>query len=305
MAIRTKNLNLIPLLQALLEEENVAKAADKMALSQPAMSSALARLRDTFNDDLMVRTGRSMQLTPRAIGLKEQLNEVCEKIDLLFQPQSFSPATANLTFRIAAPHYISFMLTDLWIKSLAEEAPGIKIEFVDVPGDLTHWMDHAIIDLAVCAEFNFWPELNHQHLFRDRAVALMSNKHPLSGNKQISSKEISQFPSISMISDANTTFSNKRQDTTGIPSFDLVSQISSMNQFTSMLLSSENNVITRTEASISYRMQKILPLSILEIVGEETEFDTRMFWSKINEKSLEHEWLRNKVCHLLSNLTLS
>ena len=107
MAIRSKNLNLIPILQALLNEASVARAANQIGLSQPAMSGALARLRELLNDPLLVRAGRSMQLTPRALRMRKLLEEVCAQIELLFQPESFDPSTAKINFRVAAPDYIS------------------------------------------------------------------------------------------------------------------------------------------------------------------------------------------------------
>ena len=85
MSIRSINLNLIPILQALLKEESVAKAAIQVNLSQPAMSGALARLRLILDDPLLVRVGRSMRLTPRAERLRRQLDEICGQVEVLFQ----------------------------------------------------------------------------------------------------------------------------------------------------------------------------------------------------------------------------
>ncbi len=94
MAIRTKNLNLIPLLQALLRTGSVAQSAAEIGLSQPAMSGALARLRILLDDPLLVRVGRTMRLTPRAVRMREQLDEICDCIEQFFQPEAFDPSTA-------------------------------------------------------------------------------------------------------------------------------------------------------------------------------------------------------------------
>jgi DNA-binding transcriptional LysR family regulator len=302
MAIRNKNLNLIPILQSLLNEASVVRAADAMGLSQPAMSGALARLRELLNDPLLVRSGRGMQLTPRARELKAQVDTLCARIDVVFQPDTFDPSTARDSFRVAAPDYLAFQLTKFLLPLLAECAPGIHIQIVDVPGDLPIWMESQNIDLAVCGEFGFWPELRRELLFRERYVAALSTDHPLSTRETVSSDELQAFPSPSVVFDPGLSKSHHdRHWVTGLRSLDFISQVTSMSQFIAVLLAAEAPNVARAPASMVEQLSGILPLKLLEISDEDASFDTCTFWTTLTDQSISHIWLRGIIRDCLSD----
>jgi DNA-binding transcriptional LysR family regulator len=292
--LRSKNLNLIPILQALLQEQSVAGAAAAVCLSQPAVSGALARLREVLDDPLLVRVGHSMRLTPRAQRLRKQLDGVCAELEQLFIPEHFNPATAEDYFVVAAPDYLVFLLSHGLLTRLRKEAPGIRIRFVDVPTDLPNWMDASNIDLAVCGSFGIWPELKYEHLFRDRIVATVAKDHPLLSREQINSTDLLEFPSLNY---GTSTAASKRDDrpVTGIPSLDWAPQVS-VGQFSdAVLLATESPFVARAPASLVKRLSKLLPLATIDLAGEESEFDTGMFWAPVHEHSHAHNWLRMVV----------
>jgi len=296
MAIRNKNLNLIPILQALLKEGSVVRAAESVGLSQPAMSGALARLRELLGDPLLVRTGRSMQLTPRAQEMRKRLDLLCSQIDVIFQPDYFDPSVAEKSFRIAAPDYLAFSLTKRLLPLLGRCAPGIHIQFIDVPGDLPTWMGNGIVDLAVCGEFGFWPELRREFLFRERYVATVSLDHPLSAKDEVSSDELLAFPSPSLVFDPGLSQSLRDQHwITGIRSLDFTSQVTSMSQFNAVLLAAEPPNVARAPASLVGQLSAILPLKSLEISDEDASFDTCLFWTALTDQAIEHKWLRDTI----------
>ncbi|MFA7588250.1 MAG: LysR family transcriptional regulator [Novosphingobium sp.] len=303
MAIRNKNLNLIPILQALLKEESVARAAEVVGLSQPAMSGALARLRETLNDPLLVRSGRSMLLTPKAQAIAKQIDVLCSQIDVLFQPDVFDPATADASFRVATPDYLAFRLARRLVPMLAELAPGIRMQFVDVPGELPAWMDAGNIDLAVCGDFGFWPDLLRQVAFRERYVATVACDHPLASRREVSSDELLGYPSPNLVFDPGLTRSHPvRNWITGLRCLDYVSQVTTMSQFIAILLALEPPSVARTPASLVELLIPKLPLRLLEISDEDASFDTCLFWSAITDQSISHRWLRETVCRALSDL---
>ncbi len=296
MAIRNKNLNLIPILQALLKEESVVRAADICGLSQPAMSSALARLRDVLGDPLLVRVGRSMRLTPRALHLRENVDALCAQIDHLFQPESFDPKTAKLNFRIAAPDYLAYQITTYLLPRIAVEAPGIEIQFVDVPGDTPVWMAKGTLDLAVCGEFGFWPELERELLFRETYVATMATDHPLAKRDTIQSDELLDYLSSSIIFDPELLHGPREKHwVTGIKNIDFVSQVSTMGQLNSVLMAGEAPFVARAPASLVRQLARFMPIKGIEISDEAAEFDTCMFWTKITDQAVEHRWLRGII----------
>jgi DNA-binding transcriptional LysR family regulator len=302
MAIRTRNLNLIPILQALLKEGSVARAAAQIGLSQPAMSGALARLRAVLGDPLLVRVGRTMRLTPRAQAMHKQLDEVCVLLESFFQPEHFDPATAQNSFVIAAPDYNALLLCDALTLRLHTEAPGIRLRFVDVPHDLPRWMDDSNIDLAVCGDFQLWPDLKREHLFWNRMVAVVAKDHPLRKRPRVTSKDLLEFPSVDYNSGVATSVRGSRV-VTGIPSLDWSSQIST-GQFTdAVILAISSPIVARAPASLVERMAEFLPIVSIEISGEETGVDETMFWTPVHDEAQEHVWLRTLVKECLTPLT--
>jgi DNA-binding transcriptional LysR family regulator len=294
VSIRSINLNLIPILQALLREESVAKAAVQVGLSQPAMSGALARLRLILDDPLLVRVGRSMRLTPRAQRMRRQLDQICGQVETLFQPERFDPATAQHTFVVAAPDYIVFLLSGPLLSRLREEAPSIRIRFVDVPVDLDRWIEDGKIDLGVCGRFDYWSDLRFEHLFWDRIVAAVSIEHPLRDRPRVTSADLLEFPGLNAAAGVLSETPEMRF-TTGIPSLDWAAQISTSSFMDAALLAAASTAVARTPASLVEGLSKILPLAGVELSGEETQFATGMFWGAIQHEDQEQKWLRDMV----------
>lgn len=122
------DLNLLVVLHALLEEQNTTRAARKVGLSQPAVSHALARLRDLLGDPLLVRVGQGMKLTAKAEGLRSRVATVVEDLEGVLRPTpTFDPRTAQRTFRICATDYAQLVLFPALQARVAEQAPSVDI----------------------------------------------------------------------------------------------------------------------------------------------------------------------------------
>lgn len=133
MRLDKLDLNLLVALDALLEERGVSLAADRLNLSQSATSGTLARLREYFNDDLLVMHGRSMALTPRAEELVDPVRSVLEQIRAtIMVAEPFDPATSDRTLKIMATDYIFEILIRPAIVACAAEAPGVRFELVPI-----------------------------------------------------------------------------------------------------------------------------------------------------------------------------
>ena len=131
--LRHLDLNLLVVLDVLLEERSVTRAATRLGRTQSAVSHALNRLRDALGDELLVRDGRLMRPTARAAALAESLPRALEGLDRSLQPPApFRPAETRRTFRLAAPDFIGVLLAEL-LAAVSAEAPGARIEVV-TPG---------------------------------------------------------------------------------------------------------------------------------------------------------------------------
>ena len=294
MSLRTKNLNLVPLLQALLEEGSVVDAARRMNLSQPAMSGALARLRDLLDDPLLVRNGRRMQLTPRAQMLKGNVTRLCTEIEGLFEPAIFDPATASAHFVIATPDYIGYLLTKALLPRLAKEAPGVTLRFVDVPIDLVDWLRNGDFDLAVCGNFGTWPELDYEPLFADEVVAIVWNEHPLAKRNTVSVKKLLEYPTIDF-RPGNAELKPEDRLPTGIAGLDLEPQVTICQITDAILLTVETSLVTAGPKSLADALCRLLPVKQIKISDNAARIDTGVFYLKDMARTAALAWLRQII----------
>lgn len=190
MRIQNFDLNLLKALDALLMERSVTKAAERVFLSQPAMSGALRRLRDELNDQLLVRRGRDMELTPLAEKLAVSVGEMLRSIqDMLATQICFDPATARRSFNLAMTDYASMVLMPRILERLADEAPFISCNVQVVDETVLTGLMGGDIDLFVGVRE--WLEenqakspagLHSEPLFSDDFVCIVGNDHPEIGD---------------------------------------------------------------------------------------------------------------------------
>ena len=128
--LRNIDLNLLVPLKALLHERNVTRAAERIHLSQSAMSRTLDRLRSELGDELLVRVGRNYELTPRGIALLDELGQVMPRLARLWAGEPFSPAQSEANIRLAMTDYASSVVLPPLAEILARLAPGITLEVV-------------------------------------------------------------------------------------------------------------------------------------------------------------------------------
>jgi DNA-binding transcriptional LysR family regulator len=174
------DLNLLVYLDALLRERNVTQAANQLNLSQPAMSNGLRRLRELFDDPLLVRTSEGMTPTERALELEPIVREVLTAIDKAVQPRSeFEPAEAQRVFRIMASDYAEATLFPSVLSKLRESAPGITLDIM-TPSDVSFLdVERGKVDMVI-NRFDSMPQSFHQiHLWNDTFTCVLNANHPL------------------------------------------------------------------------------------------------------------------------------
>lgn len=148
MLLRRHNLNLLPILRELLRTRSVARTAETVGLSQSAVSAALARLRKTYGDELLVMVGRRLELTERGRELIAQTERVCQEAEILLRPQQFDPQTEQRRFVVSAADYITLLLAPELTRALADEAPHASVHFIDYAPDLPEQLARGTIDIV-------------------------------------------------------------------------------------------------------------------------------------------------------------
>jgi DNA-binding transcriptional LysR family regulator len=180
MNISRIDLNLLVYLDALLREKNVTKAADQLGITQPAMSNSLRRLRDLFNDPLLIRTSQGMTPTERAEQLKPQIRQILANIEIAVQPSSeFNIEESDRVFRIMASDYAESTLIPALLNEIRVSAPHIRLDIL-TPSDVTFQdVEKGKIDMAI-NRFSYLPQSFHQiNVWRDNFTCLMSKDNPI------------------------------------------------------------------------------------------------------------------------------
>ena len=177
--------NLLVTLDVLLTEGSVARAARRLGLSPSAMSRALARLRDTTGDPLLVRAGRGLVPTPRALELRERVSQVVQNARAILRPAEpldLKRLVRTFTLRTSEGFVENFGPT--LIRRIGEEAPGVRLCFVQKPDKDSRPLREGIVDLETgVVEKTTAPELSVQTLFQDRYVGVVRLGHPLCRGK--------------------------------------------------------------------------------------------------------------------------
>ncbi|WP_285477429.1 LysR family transcriptional regulator [Amycolatopsis sp. NBRC 101858] len=168
------DLNLLTALDALLEENSVQAAADRLHLTPPAMSRTLARIRATTGDDILVRTGRTMTPTPRALAMRDEVRTLVSRANRVLAPaRTVDPATLRRTFTIQGHDALLAALFPALLRTASAEAPGIGLRLLaEAPVD-TPDLARGHVDLEVGATVPGSPEISHDVVGEDR-LALVS-----------------------------------------------------------------------------------------------------------------------------------
>ncbi|MDP1752700.1 MAG: LysR family transcriptional regulator [Reyranella sp.] len=175
------DLNLLVALDVLLAEGSVARAARRLRLSPSAMSRALARLRATMGDPLLVRAGRGLVPTPRALELRERVGTLVRDGEAVLHPTEKLDLTQLVrTFTLRTSEGFAENFGPALIARVAKEAPGVRLCFVQKPDRDSASLRDGIVDLetGVVGETTA-PELRAQALFQDRFVGVVRKGHPL------------------------------------------------------------------------------------------------------------------------------
>lgn len=173
------DLNLLVALDALLEESSVQAAADRLRLSPPAMSRTLTRIRKATGDEILVRTGRTMTPTPRALEIREQVRALVDQASELLTPaRTLDLSTLQRTFTIQGHDALLGELS-LRLLGCASEAPGVSLRFLGEPPTDTLDLARGHIDLDVGSGVPTVPEISHEVVGHDRLVAVFRAGHAL------------------------------------------------------------------------------------------------------------------------------
>ncbi len=191
-SFRTLDLNLLRVFDEVMTERSLTRAAQKLSITQPAVSNALQRFREAMGDELIKRSGREMAPTPRALALWPAVRDALRQLQEVITPSSFIPAEANTTFVLAMADATAAKLMPGLVEIMDRDAPGISIRVVPLTTrDPRRLLDAETVDLAIGYFPAAFADLTaraqageavafaHQRLYSGEYVCVMRREHPL------------------------------------------------------------------------------------------------------------------------------
>jgi DNA-binding transcriptional LysR family regulator len=189
------DINLLIALAALLEERNLTRAGEKLNMSQPTMSGALARLRRHFDDELLVRDGRQYRLTPLAEQILPDVRDALRQVERTLDARpGFDPATSTRAFSLAMSDYAVTVLVEPLMRRVHELAPNVTLELTPIPPDMAD-SDRGILryDLLI-APLGYRFPADCEEVFRDRFVCITDPANPRLTDGRLTMEDLSALP---------------------------------------------------------------------------------------------------------------
>jgi DNA-binding transcriptional LysR family regulator len=197
MNFRTLDLNLLRVFDEVMVERNLTRAAAKLAMTQPAVSNALKRLRDALGDDLVVRSGYGVEPTPMALAIWPAVRDALAQLRNTFTPSSFVPAEADTQFTLAMADATASLLIPPLIAIVEREAPGVSLRVLPLttrdPRQMLTTQDvdiaigHFPAAIAAISVEDIHPEnaptFGHCRLYSSHYACVMRRDHPLASSE--------------------------------------------------------------------------------------------------------------------------
>ncbi len=297
--IRQADLNLFVVFTVLAEERNVSRAADRLLLSQPAVTRAMQRLRETFRDELLIRTSGGYQMTPKGEALIAELEAMFPRLDKLLSGGAFDPAKESARFRVAGSDYSSYVIGLPLMRQLLALGPRLSLDLLPLSDEIFAAMEHGRIDLLLYADDGNIPSnLQRQLLYEEDFVCVVSQnshfEHRLSEKQYLDAKHVG----IMTLGGAQTipeqrlaALGMQRDSLLRVPSFELAMQ---------MVVDSDLVATVPRRLTAGRRVPKSWKLvGAPNLLGT---FSYLMAWHPRMNDDTGHTWLRNVVVSICKGI---
>jgi DNA-binding transcriptional LysR family regulator len=301
MDVRGLDLNLLIPLRVLLTERHVTRAADKLGITQPAMSACLARLRNLFDDQLLVRGPKGLAPTARAQQLMVQLDQFVVVIEqMVALPTEFVPATSRRTFTLIGTDYIETLLLPSLMADLAIEAPNLQVVFRPPdPKNLEALMSEGEVDLAVAYLPDAPKGLITSVAFRESFACIARRDHP-----RLSTDH---FPLDLFVDLQHVQILPRNLPMYGMPidaalgALGLVRRVVLWHPSFQALpaIVAKTDLVATLPRRVAMLAAQTLPISIYDPPLPLPTVDFSLYWHARSQEDSGHKWLRAKVAALL------
>ncbi|UTH72734.1 LysR family transcriptional regulator [Chromobacterium sp. IIBBL 290-4] len=300
MNLRSTDLNLLVILDALLTEKHVTRAGLKLGLSQPAVSNALSRLRDQFKDELLARTASGMELTPRAQALIEPTRQIMQQIKALFESDyQFDPRTAHRQFAVRMSDLTELLLLPTLLRRVREAAPKLSMNIMHLNAAQTAAaLETGQLDMAISARLENVDTLSSVKVFQDRMVCVLSRHHPNADKPLTLERFLAlDFLNVSITAGQHSLIDAQlneigcaRRIALNIPHWFTAPNM--LHALPYAIIMSERHALSLNDPQLVIHD---LPLPIPDL-------SWTLYWHQRHDKSQAHAWLRDRIIETAKSL---
>ena len=302
------DLNLLVALDALLQEKNVTRAAEKLFISQPAMSGSLQRLRERLDDPLLVRVGRLMELTPKAKALIKPVREILLMVQNTIDVEPvFNPSTARRSFTVVMSDFVAVLFMPSVMRRLMREAPGIRLHIEPISSRVEEQLKTGDVDLVVRAkvapneEQSMDEALECRFLFNDTWVCAADANHPTLGDT-LTLEDYLELPHVSLhLGKSIPTIESLALTQL---SLDIEIVATAQNFATLSFMLPDTSLLTLMSRSMAARMSENIPLKVFKPPFELPPLEEMMIWHHRDNADTGHVWLRQLFLGVAQDLDL-
>jgi DNA-binding transcriptional LysR family regulator len=300
------DLNLLVAFDALMGERSVTRAAERLGIGQPAMSAALARLRRTLGDPLLVREGRVMVPTAFAESLVDPVHEALGSLDaVLHLASAFDPSRDHRTFSIVASDSVALVLLRPVLARLAAEAPNIRVHLKPVVSESEDNLRSDYADLVIMPRevLKSISHLPNEALYTDRYVCAVATDHP-DVRDEISIEQFSSLPYLASSAGPLRSAVEEQLDLLGIPRR---IEVSTRTFVLAPYLLPGTRMITMIHERLAQVMQSQyhMPIRAIEPPMRLQPIHQTMVWAERHTHDAGHRWLRTRIVELTGELLIA
>lgn len=300
-AARNIDLVLLECFDALLHERSVSRAAERLGISQSSASEMLAKLRDRFDDPLLVRTRDGLAPTTRALELRPQVREAIDRLrQLLAGSKGFDPATSDETFRLSTSDYTQLLLMPTLTRLMLAEAPHCTVDVLPVHIlRVEQAMDAGDIDLAIAYYPEPPPSLRRSPLFSDRYVCIARPGHP-EAVSPLTAERFAALPHVRVAPSGLTYFSSVVDQALEALGLQRRIAVSSPHFLLAAQLVSQTDLVLALPQRAAQALAAHFALQVIPIPMPMRTIDLSMYWHERCHHSAPQQWLRERVRRILT-----